>query len=436
MPRPLRARPRPPLVRSLLSLVALAAACGGDDAGPEVDDSALCAAYQAACARQAECGVPVFTTATDEDDCLAQLDCVGTAAALAAGDVMIATDEALACAEALSGATCAELEPWQGGRRIDVRQAYPSCVDMLVGTRAQGESCASAQQCQPGLSCVGDTCPGQCGPDTRSCDRTSCPTGQFCNLGGCAPRAALGEPCEYGDGFDNTCADGLFCRVDGGPQGVCVAPTARGGACTAASYYACADGDACIDGTCQAPRPIGGACSTATDCGLDHFCDFANGNRCAPARALGAACGTSWGECGYDANCVDDTCQPFGSEPAPGPIETRPTVALGADCAEANCPSGAACLPSAGSESVAWRCGAAPGPGESCDPGTDELRFAVLFSGRFGSLCRDSLCDLFAGWTCVVPAPPGAACPTDGTTLACTAGRCDGGTCAEFFTCP
>ena len=62
---------------------------------------------------------------------------------------------------------------------------------------------------------------------------------------------------------------------------------------------------------------------------------------------------------------------------------------------------------------------------------TEQLSWASL-----EWLCRDSVCDLFAGWTCVVPAPPGDACPTDGATFACTSGRCEGGTCAEFFTCP
>ena len=401
-----------------------------------VDDSALCAMYQAACTRQADCGLALLTPSTDYDTCMAQLDCVGTAAAMAAGDVRISTDDATACAAALTGATCAELEPWRGDVRIDVRQAFPACAEALVGTRGPGEACASGQQCEPGLACEGQTCPGQCVPDTRRCDRTSCPDGEYCGLEGCTPRAALGAPCEYSDGFDNTCADGLYCRIDGGPQGVCVEPAARGAACNDLSYYVCAGGDACVDNVCRPPLQVGQACNGATDCGRDFFCDFDDGNRCAPARAPGAACGSSWGECGYDANCVDGTCQPLGTAPSPGPIETRPTVALGADCAQANCPSGAACLPTAAAGGTAWRCAPAPGPGASCDPGSDELRFALMLSGRFNGACRDSVCELFAGWTCVVPAPPGDACPTDGATFACTSGRCDRGTCAEFFTCP
>ena len=421
---------------TLLALAALVPACG-DDPAP-VDATPLCALYRAACERQAACGVYLYSNTADVDACLAELDCAGTAASMAAADVTISTADATACTAAITAASCAELAPWQDGRPASFITGTPACAATLVGGRAAGESCAASEQCQGDLTCQGQTCPGTCAVDASQCQRDACPADQFCGDGGCAPRADRGASCEIGDEFVNTCADGLFCAFDAALDGTCVDATPRGGACTVASYFVCAGGDACVDGTCQAPRATGATCATATDCGLGSFCDFDHGNVCAPWRAIGAACGTAFAECGLHGDCVDGTCQALRA-PAPGPLLTRPTVGAGADCADANCAAGLACRPS-GSDPAnpLWRCAPAAALGASCEPPSEALRFALLFAGqRAVAACAQGVCDVLAPtWTCVAPQPPGAACPRDGLTAACTSLRCEAGRCADFFTCP
>lgn len=428
--------PRRPLLACALLLLplSLATACGDD---PPAEATPLCDLYRAACERQAECGVYLYSNTADVAQCLAELDCVGTATSMAAAAVTVSTADAAACAAAIDGSTCAALAPWQDGRPASFLTGTPACAAVLVGGRAEGETCAASVQCQGDLACQGQTCPGTCQVDTTTCTRDSCPADQFCDLNGCAPRAARGAPCAIGDGFVNTCADGLFCQIDADLHGTCVDPTPRGGACVTISYFTCAGGDACIDNTCQAPRALGAACNGAEDCGLGNFCDFDHGNVCAPWRAVGAACGNAFGECGLHADCEGGTCQAL-HDPTPGPLTTRPTVAAGADCADANCAAGLACRPSGEAANPSWRCEPAAAVGASCEPPTEDLRFALLFSGqRAVAACAAGLCDVFAPtWTCVVPQPPGAPCSRDGFTAACTSLQCVAGTCADFFTCP
>ena len=422
-----------------LGMTALLSGCGdSDDQRPPTDAEALCALYEAACARQAECGVYLYSATTDVEQCLAELGCATTAASMAASGVIVATPAARACADAVAAATCAELEPWQDGRPASFIEGHPLCDGVLVGTQEEGGACAWAQQCKPGLTCAGETCPGACEVDTSACQRDSCPAGQFCAFDGCRPVAQRGEACEFSDGMYNTCADGLYCRIEfGQPAGVCGDPTPRDGACTDLSFFVCEDGDACISNTCQPIRALGAACNTATDCGLDNFCDFTNGNRCAPARAVGAACGQVWGECGFHADCDAGVCQPL-AEPAPAPLVVVPTVGLGADCRAANCARGLACRPSGAAADPAWVCEPAAALGASCEPADPDLRFALLFNGqRAVDACLDGVCDVLGSpWTCVSPKPPGAACSREGLTIECASAHCSAGVCAEFFVCP
>ena len=158
---------------TLLALAALVPACG-DDPAP-VDATPLCALYRAACERQAACGVYLYSNTADVDACLAELDCAGTAASMAAADVTISTADATACTAAITAASCAELAPWQDGRPASFITGTPACAAPLVGGRAAGESCAASEQCQGDLTCQGQTCPGTCAVDASQCQRDACP---------------------------------------------------------------------------------------------------------------------------------------------------------------------------------------------------------------------------------------------------------------------
>lgn len=420
----------------ILALTIAVAACADDPVTP-TERGALCALYRAACERQAECGVYLYSRTTDVARCVTQLDCEGSAASAVAAGVAVSIANADACRAAITDATCAGLEPWRDGQAQSFVAVIPACGDVLVGTRAVGEACAWTTQCSGALQCEGDTCPGTCQVDTTTCERGTCPADQFCDFRGCTARAARGATCEISN-LENTCADGLYCDIEfGSPTGTCGDPTPHGGACTVSSFHVCAGGEVCRDKTCQPPLPLDAACSSAFDCGPQGFCDFDHGNRCAPTRAVGAACGQSFYECGLRADCFDGACQPLGEDP-PAPLVERPIVGAGADCADANCGPGLACRPEGTGPDPAWRCAPVAALGASCEPSDPDLRSLLLFQGaRAVGACAEGLCDLFAPiWTCVAPQPPGAACSRDGLNAECTSLMCTGGQCAEFFQCP
>jgi hypothetical protein len=386
--------------------------------------------------------VSIYNAIDDVDACLEQLDCVGSAAQLAEAGVEVDVAQATACAAALETASCDALRPWRGDGPVSVQDAFPACGAIWRGTKVVGESCAADPQCAAGLECAGETCPGQCQPKAAACVRGSCPSDQFCDLDACVARGQRGASCAPGDDFTvNTCADGLYCQFVEG-QGQCVDGLPRGSACSDLSYFVCANGDACIDDECRAALPVGASCTGFTDCGLASFCDFAAGGVCAPFLAVGAACTDAAAACGPRGECVDGRCRDVRA-PDPAPITTRPTVGDGASCDQANCGPGLACLPSwmtiveGGSTSmvVAFHCGEMAAPGESCDPG-ESLRGAYLLSGRFMTACADSVCDAFASWRCVEPRHPGEACTAQGFSFECTSLRCDGGRCADYYSCP
>lgn len=434
------------LLVSLLGLVT-ATGCGdggGDDDRPAPPDdqvTALCDLYRVACARQAECGVYIYSRTGDPVRCEEQLACEDVVAGLAAADIAVSIADANACRITLEAATCEGLVLWEGAFASSLLSADAACRDVFAGQRAAGESCGWSEQCEAGLSCAGQTCPGTCQEGSSSCQALGCDAGQFCdNLGMCKPRGAQGDECGFpGTEFENPCQDGLRCMPLGSPQELtCQPQIARGQYCEELSFFSCANGDVCRDNSCQAPAAAGQACSASTDCGFGSFCAFddPNGQVCMPWRAEGASCTLAGGECGPTASCDEDTrrCVAVEAPSSEPPLATgtpRPFVGDGEDCEMANCNAGLSCRPVDGT----WRCQAAPALGASCRPVNPDDEIEVLFSGVGGvGGCAEGVCDVLGSWTCVVPAEPGEPCPTPGVTAACASVVCKAdGTCADYF---
>jgi hypothetical protein len=257
-------------------------------------------------------------------------------------------DAAAACTEYWRTAPCGQMSArWP-----------PECAP--AGTRAAGEPCLYASQCESyACTAVG----GQCGV--------------------CAARAAVGEPC---NGVTTVCEANALCT--GGTCEAYVPPEdpppptqAAGEPCTTSDE--CLDGGLCfldLDGVsrCFARIPVGGSCDLATS-----YCDETVAY-CDPARMCvaypleGEPCGlTRWSDpqhCAHGLQCH--------AEYAAGPICVVTTD--GDVCADAGsiCARGeVCCAPPACPEPS---CVVLRLPGEPC--GSADVRCVA------GAICRDGSC--------------------------------------------
>jgi len=184
----------------------------------------------------------------------------------------------------------------------------------------------------------------------------------------CASRIAVGGEC-FGDWEQNGgCERGLACIYEAGAQ------------------------------VCRAARPptradVGGRCAFDQDCIEALVCTDAE---CSEPPHAGMRCAFGIPRCAANAACVDDRCVttvrigtaprplapcPVGSRASGEPLRCLPFAPVGAACAEASCPHGAAC--------VAGRCAALPDVGQGCT------------SACYRGTCTEGVCaDLAVGADC------------------------------------
>ncbi len=328
---------------------------------------------------------------------------------------------AQACLATLDGVTC------NGATYLTVvgNLAFESpCNRVLLGTRAEGQSCNGSAEClRPpdggSLYCysdAGEACAGVCAsgvPLGAPCAGQNCLEGfckgnttcvpyvaeggdcsvdpcdynvDFCNEQTvpprCQPHLALGQPCPQ----DGTCELWLNCIV--GPRGgTCEAPPGLGLPCAAEVDHPCAAGLECTQpsgiatvGTCVAPVDAYGL-----PCDANHICTV---GICSPTTSVCEAGGTNGDHCDaqrpctYIAGCDGGTCV------VPG--------ALGESCADTvgsfyQCRIGLYCNGQV--------CAQRRGPGEACTPTPFEPA---------GTMCMDGFCDPTGH--CSAYLPVGAAC--------------------------
>ena len=276
----------------MAALAPFAAACGAvaTPSGPSADVTAACKdLFAHRLAYAARCTGPAASPRA-EDEPAHVASCVGV---LAAPGVALTLADVASCAHDLGDAA-----PCLGSG------VFPRCAgygaDMLFpahdrrGTRAPGEACFAAVQCDSGYcgasygrcgTCqraraVGDVCGG--GDDV-------CVLGQ-CTAGTCQlPGQQLGEACvDYG----TPCQASLFCAAARDPlHGTC-APRTNGTLCGSAW---CPSPLACVDGNCQGPLPQAtglpeGADCAAGSCRADLSCDERHVCRAVYVLPIGAAC--------------------------------------------------------------------------------------------------------------------------------------------------
>jgi len=152
-----------------------------------------------------------------------------------------------------------------------------SCQVVCVAPGGAGAQCASAADCQDGL-----TCPVTSGPPS------------------CVSRSATGQSCDQ-----VACQLGLGCAAisDGGTA--CEPLVARGACVQGSDGGLCLEAEYCgPDGGCLSLVGIGGSCALDTDCAVG-LCP-------AGTCVLGAA----GGACHQGANCKSQSCDSSVSPPA------------------------------------------------------------------------------------------------------------------------
>ena len=398
---------------------------GGGPDKPSDPVALVCGLMRAACERQVACGHPFLNNNPgDVDACLAEQRCETVEDVLALPDIVVDPDAVEDCGAAIEAASCGKLAAQ--GLGID-----PSCRHYVVGTRGEGESCrgGAVSDCEAGLTCEGETCPGTCTRAPEPCSEGSCGPDAFCTYDGtCQTRSAIGEACDdalvdFENLSDDPCVAGAHCQ-----DAVCVADLEAGAACAGVNVKACGESAACLcsgnsvdcdaaEYSCQQRRAEGEPCNMAYDCGAGLYCDFDAGGICAKRGGVGAACGNAVGACAHPLACASGKCG--GEEPI---VTEIPLLEEGQSCIDTgSCPLGTACT-CENESCIEKRCLPAPGLGESCE--------AQMLANYTAFACAEGLCDLLGGYTCVLPAAAGEPCPVDGLTLACASLVCMGGKCA------
>lgn len=186
------------------------------------------------------------------------------------------------------------------------RPACGRCL-LLHGDRAVGEACDEhkfgSAECVQGLECrlgvCTDTCPPR-GVDEVCADDggifVACAEGLVCDAGGsktCAPRVAIGEPCEA----SVPCEAGAYCDP---VMMVCAAQGAVDAACT--GDEACGEGLTCDAMKCRPIPQAGEACVLV--CAPGYYCGVGT---CVAEQPAGAACAANEA-CSGDLACVEQVC--------------------------------------------------------------------------------------------------------------------------------
>lgn len=280
---------------------------GADSASAVSADQAATDAANALCARYDACAPLYMEAFGGKTTCATRMK--GTASAILSAPGTSTTPATLeACAQAIAGATCADVL----GRSLpDVCRAKPgaladgaACGDdgQCKGTRckipangtcgtcgapsAVGGACAVDDDCAPGLACTNQAC-AKYRAEGEVCDAARpCRPDLACSGGACVARKAVGDACTSDpDICDNL--HGAFCNATSGkceavtftPSGTCGLVASHLVACSGAGATCRGIAPPMYQGTCVA----GAADGTA--------CDEANGPKCqAPAVCSGGTC--------------------------------------------------------------------------------------------------------------------------------------------------
>jgi hypothetical protein len=327
--------------RLMLSLVALAAACGGGthnsspDLAPAISSASELNSMlaQLNCTVGAQCG---NIGKSEVQQCLGDLTTsegfkptYSIDDAVKAGRVKFDPAEAQRCYDAQSKFGCTQDE---------VIAAQASCTKVLTGLVQTGGMCLAQLECADGFCDQGnntqrnDGCAGTCKPWLNvgdTCDPQSplCAPTAFCDntTMKCAAQLSMGTACTPG-----SCGADLFCK----------------------GYVAASAGPPAVPetkGSCLPAGKLGDACQAFffgnTDCSPDFFCDTSQTTAvCATKVAMGGAC-KDFAACVDGLDCLGLTFDMNGNLSKSGACGAY--VDVGATCdpagGEAGCPFDAPC---------------------------------------------------------------------------------------------
>lgn len=285
-------------------------------------------------------------------------------AAVEAGRIAYDGTKIQACADELSGKSCAQL--------LDRESA--TCRQAMAGTIALSEDCTLDDECAGEAYCKStDSCPGVCtaleaaGGDCTDDDH--CRSGLNCNDDSqtCQAPAGPGDLCNSGE---PDCEPGYFCAggdEDNAVPGNCrvyeeVFSVTLGSACDFAAGTLCQSNLVCeisigamgeIAGTCKNKVGSGQAChvSIPDACPSDEYCalpgdGIAGGildGTCTPKPGAGEPCAPGLGDdklCAAGTACDADTCRSFAHL---GQSCSESAVCLSERCEGNTCVSGNSC---------------------------------------------------------------------------------------------
>jgi hypothetical protein len=289
-----------------LACAAALAACSGSTSsisGGVSSDQAMTDAANAYCSRAQACA-PAYVTFGygDVATCATRYKLVLTTSFGAPGSVETA-DQIEACAQAIPGATCADV----------LSRSPPSACHTVPGTLGDGNPCQSDSQCTGAVCHI---------PANGTC-------------GHCGEPTAAGASCVD----DDDCQYGLSCVT-----GVCTQYGAENASCDAS--HPCRPDLGCKGGACTAPSPAGTACQSSAECDNLHgiYCDplgmtCTNVSFAAPNAACGVvdsqlvACSGPGSLC-KDANAptYEGTCSPYATDGSPCDTMNGPYCDVGAVC--------------------------------------------------------------------------------------------------------
>ena len=205
----------------------------------------------------------------------------------------------------------------------------------LGGLLGEGEDCSHSLECEAGLYCSADACPGTCSTPLQDGDPCTeidtCAPGLTCFQGACAPLGGEGDDC--GAELLPECVTGFVCLNEDTEMmtpGNCfsakdVFVLSQGQPCNlGGTPTLCRVGLSCplvIGATCLEPVESGGACDLALPdmCPEGEYCSFGNPN-CLPLPGAGDPCAPGIllkPRCQAYLRCVNEVCRPLGDNGDP-----------------------------------------------------------------------------------------------------------------------
>ena len=239
----------------------------------------------AVCNAAARCGIYASTSLCNAASMV--YDTCATTAAMRDGRTVFDSSAANSCLN-------------QSGSSCDID--YTSCSAAQRGTGTLNAPCFGANECEPNLACVTNTCPGTCQPRTPlggTYTGAECVSGSYLYGSTCQPYLPVGQSCApvSPQVSDRQCVASAFCSSG---TKICTTKRTAGQSCTM-SYSECGNFLTCWGGVCGAAGNLGSPCDGTRACKYGYKCGATNTR--VNTGAMGAPCTSQFGDCEPNLIC-------------------------------------------------------------------------------------------------------------------------------------